>query len=267
MIRCFLFVFVFVIFCSSSFAQPGRPKPEGWQFSAGAALLSAPLYEGDNEQGLALVPDLRVRYDDWFYFSIPEGLGVRFRPTEWLEVSPLIKLRFSRNETDGPSPFQISGETTDLEGLGDVESAYEAGGYLQLRLRPITFKVEYRQGNGGHEGQMANASLGYGSNIAFVRYQLSATAEWASKEYFNAYYGVDADQSLASGLGQYEVEDSGLNSVGGSLFLFVPIFYPMTIATIFSYRKLQDRSADSTLVSERGSSDQFFAILSLSWAL
>lgn len=261
-------ILVFLSLCGlSGYSQPKGLKPEGFQVSIGVAGIYSPLYEGDDELGLNLVPDLRARYGDIVYLSIPEGFGFRIRPSSWFEISPFIKYRFQRNESNGPSPFQVSGETTDLEGLGDVEGATETGGYVAFHVQPFSLRLEYRKGNGGHEGHIASGSLSLSSNISFLRYQLSANAEWATQEYFNAYYGVDAEQSSASGLATYEVEDAGLNSIGGRLFLLVPIFYPVTIATVIGYSRLQTRSADSTLVEERGSSDQFLSLLSVSWTL
>lgn len=256
-----------LIFLYPGVAQSQKPPSEGWRFGVGVASIYNPLYEGDNEYGFSIVPDVRVKYGKHFFSSIGEGTGWKFQPSKKWELGPIARYKFSRSEEKEPSPFQVSGETDDLNGLGDVSGAAEVGGFLIYK--PFVFlssRLELRKGFGGHSGFLADSSVSLGQKWGPVIQKFGLSVRYASRNYMTTYFGVSAEQSGRSGLAEYS-PDGGLRSVGLSSLSIYPVKYPWTIVGIANARMLQHEIARSSLVQTRGRPQQYFVGISLSYEL
>jgi outer membrane scaffolding protein for murein synthesis (MipA/OmpV family) len=117
------------------------------------------------------------------------------------------------------------------------------------------------QGSGGHEGVVANTNLSWNGakRDRSLLYSAGVRATWASESFTNAYFGVNALQSLGTGLRPFRT-GSGLVSAGVNASLTKPLgrFGRDGAVTLFtSYDRLGDTVADSTLIRERGTRNQF----------
>ncbi len=231
----------------------------GWEYSVGAGALYSPTYLGDDEYRLMLVPDIRVTYQDKFFASISEGVGYNVINNEKWRAGPILKLDFGRDD-DGESFFSVSGDdTNDLRGLGDVDTAAEIGGFIEYNLKPFVTKFELRQALGGHEGLVADLGLyyktrtQYGQTPVFVSF--GPEIKFASEDYHDAYFGVNAGQSARSGLAQYN-PDGGVLFYGVTGSARVPMSDQVSAVLFAKYGYLGDESRDSSLVRQRGEEAQ-----------
>jgi outer membrane scaffolding protein for murein synthesis (MipA/OmpV family) len=242
-------------------------KPKDWQLTVGIAPVYAPAWQGSRDMALSIFPDLRINYKDSVFFSIPDGLGWNAVNQDGWKIGPLFKFRFRRQEDNGGSPFLVSGGSEALRGMGDVDFAGEPGAFAQYSFagNKARVRAEVRQGFGGHEGTVADTSIGWGDKIGqplttnFWLYSASVRATFASSDYTNAYFGVNAQQAAATGLGQFRT-GSGLVSSGVNASLTKPFgkygqFGALTLFT--GYDRLGNVVNDSTLMQERGKRDQF----------
>ncbi|MFN3700168.1 MAG: MipA/OmpV family protein [Alphaproteobacteria bacterium] len=237
-----------------------HPSAEGWNFSIGTGTIVSPVYLGDNSYQFMAVPNFRVTYGDKFFASVQEGIGYNYLQNENWRIGPLARYDFGRDE-DGRSPFQLNGrKTNDLRGLGDVDGTLELGGFVAYSIHPVTMKVEMLQGIGGHEGFIGSADLSYSGQADIsgqaVRYSVGPDIKFAGKKFHETYFGVNASQSAASGLTQYS-PDSGVLHYGFGGSAIVPITDNFSAVLFSNYRRLGDEASDSSLVSQRGSSNQF----------
>ena len=87
--------------------------------------------------------------------------------------------------------------------------------------------------------------------------QISAgpRASWASADYFDAYYGVDAAESAASGLSQY-APGSGMKGAGFGGAVTWKATDTISTSVFAEYERLMGPAAGSSLVRERGSKNQ-----------
>tara|TARA_B100000085_G_scaffold282074_1_gene309912 strand:- start:711 stop:1538 length:828 start_codon:yes stop_codon:yes gene_type:complete len=230
-----------------------------WDVSAGAGVLVAPSYFGDDAYQFMAVPDIRVSYGDTFFASMQDGAGYNIIHTAHWKVGPLLRYDFGRDE-DGDSTFRIGGDKTDdLRGLGDVDGSLEIGAYVEYDMAPLNLKVELLQGMGGHEGLVGNASLKYKGRAQLhdkaILYAFGPEIDFADSSYHESYFGVNSRQSAASGLAEYD-PGAGVLSYGIGSSAIVPL--TDTISTIFfaSYNHLGSEAAHSSLVEERGSKHQ-----------
>src|SRR5688572_13627398 len=112
-------------------ASAQESQDDGWQITLGAGGLYAPSYEGDDNYQLSALPSVQVRYGDRFFASVENGVGHNWINTPTLRAGPIGRVRFSRDE-DGDKTFAIAGDDTDdLQGLGDVDTSIELGGFVE----------------------------------------------------------------------------------------------------------------------------------------
>ncbi len=239
------------------------PKQSDVMVTIGFAPVLSPAWQGSTDYALSVFPDIRVNYRDDIFFSVPDGLGWNaYNRNDW-KIGPLAKLRFGRNEDNGGSPFLITGGSDALQGMGDVDLAIEYGGFVQKGFagNQLRARAEVLQGTGGHEGVVANTNLSWNGTKRdrSLFYSAGVRATWASEDYTNTYFGVNAVQSAATGLGIART-GSGLVSAGvnGSLTKPLGRFGRSGAVTLFtSYDRLGDVVTQSTLIRERGQRDQF----------
>ncbi len=250
--------------------RPAQPVPKAWSLTLAVAPVFAPAWQGSRDQALSVFPDIRLNYRDAVFFSIPDGLGWNLVNRDGWKLGPLVKLRFGRQESTGGSPFLVTGGSTALRGMGDVDLAGEAGGFAQLSFagRKGRIRAEVRQGFGGHDGLVADVTAGwsdrFGKPTAPWIWSAGLRSTFAGADYVQTYFGVTPEQALATGLRVYRA-GSGLVSTGANGSLTKPLGRAGRdgALTLFAgYDRLADAATDSSLIRERGRRNQFSVGLS-----
>ncbi len=269
-------IFISVLACAatlhcSAYAQnldepEDRGQNQGWQVSLSAGAVYSPIYLGDDDYQISVFPNLTVQYDDLFTVSI-QGIEVNAINSDHFKAGPVARFNFGRDE-DGGNPLGLGDGTDDLIGLGDIDFTVELGGFAQYSIGNFSAKAELRQGVNGHEGLIGDAELKYSSSFdAFGRsgfFSLGPKITFGDKKFNSAFFDVNAAQSIASGLSQYDA-GSGINSYGFHGSVVVPVSDRFSVIGFAGYDRLSGDIADSSLVQERGSEDQGMAGILLSY--
>lgn len=237
------------------------PANEGWSVTVGAAPVISPAWQGSKDYVLSIYPDLRVNYGDAFFASIPDGVGFNAIDEDGWRAGPIAKVRFGRDEDGRGSPFAITGRSDALIGLGDVGATAELGAFVEKRFgsrRQWRARVETRRGFGGHEGTIGDLSLSYQARAGRTILNVGPRATVASKDFTRTFFGIDAAQSLESGLAPYSPK-GGLVSYGLGGSLIHPLDRHSAITVFSSLEQLGGVAKNSPLVTERGRSLQFTA--------
>ncbi|MCB2108397.1 MAG: MipA/OmpV family protein [Rhodobacteraceae bacterium] len=168
--------------------------------------------------------------------------------SENFSAGPLVKLDFGRDEKDA----------LELTGLGDVGTSLELGVFAAYTMGPARYRVKLRQDvAGGHSGFLIDGDITlavYRSEDMSVAARISST--WASSDYMNAYFGVTAAQSAASGLAVFAAS-SGIKDVTlstGGEYRFTDRW---SLALNASFSRLMSDAKKNPLVSTRGSATQY----------
>jgi outer membrane scaffolding protein for murein synthesis (MipA/OmpV family) len=239
----------------------GGPPAKAWAVTVGAAPLIGPAFPGSDDYALSVFPDLRLNYKDKFFLSIPDGVGYNVVNTKTWRAGPLVKLRFGRDESGGGNPFIVVGDSDDLQGLGDVGAAGEAGGFLEYRGRRYGTRMELRQGFGAHDGWVADigASVRGFRKVPWLGpsfWSYGPRATFGSGDFVDPYFGIDAGQSAASGLPEYSA-GSGIVSAGFGGALVHPVNQRLAVTFFANYDRFLGDTADSPLITERGTENVF----------
>jgi len=247
-----------------SYAQsrPNAPEQnEGWSVSVGAGALLSPNYLGDDAYAVSVVPYIRVTHSDKFFASVQEGIGYNLIHTDDFRAGPLVGIEFGRDEETG-GPFRVTGsDTDDLVGLGDVDTSISLGGFAEYDMGRLTANIKLGQALNGHDGLTGELGLkykgvltGYGPPVI---YNFGPTLNYGDNQYMDTFFGVDAAQSMASGLENFN-PDGGILSYGLSANAIIPMTDNVTLTLFSSVNRLSGDAASSSLVQSRGSRDQAF---------
>lgn len=251
----------------ASAALPAEAAESGWSITVGVAPVVSPAWLGSRDTTLSVYPDLRINYGDIIFASVPDGVGWNAVNWDGFKAGPIAKVRFGRDENDGGSPFLISGKSDALRGLGDVGVAAEIGGFIEMRFgrtRAWRLRGEVRRGFGGHEGVIADVSLGYRIRTGRTQINVGPRASLASKHFMQTYFGIDALQSPRSGLPQHTARGGLLSyGIGGSVVH--PLDRRSAVTLFTGLDRLGDAPANSPLIEQRGRRMQFTLGFGYGW--
>ncbi len=228
---------------------PGYEDPKDsarqWAFSLGLTSGFTPDYEGSNDYSFGYGPNISASWRDTIFFK-GKTLGANLIRQEKLKTGLMISKASGRNED----------KNDKLKGLGDVDGSIEAGAFVTYRMKPLRFKAEARQDiASGHDGALV--TLSGGTTLPFEKPMISVelSTTWASKDYMKSFFGVDAQQSLDSGLKQYHA-DAGIKDIKISMTAGYTITKRWRIGGAIEYKRLMGDAAGSPIVDDR---NQFLA--------
>lgn len=222
-----------------------------WVLNLGLVGGISPEYEGSTNYGFGFGPNFSVAWRDTVFYK-GKTLGVNIVRTKKIKAGAILSWTSGRDEDDDDT----------LEGLGDVDSSTEAGGFFTYRNKPFRFKLEARQDIGsGHEGRLVELSTGrtLPFDVPFVFIALGTT--WASDDYMESFFGVNGKQSDNSGLRTHNAK-AGIKDVNISMTSGYKITKRWRIGAKIEYKRLTGDAADSPIID---SENQFLAGIGFSY--
>ena len=241
---------------STRSAAADEAFPDRWQFTAGVGAADVPLYPGSDLRRYRVLPLFNVSYGRFFLgdaeapgSSAGGGLGVNlYQDSHW---------RFGAAVSgDFVSPRKASNDP-HLHGLGDISATAHASLFGSYTLDWVTLHTHVATDIAGHgEGTLVGFDL-QGRYRPIERLTLSAgpSLSWASGPYMRTFFGVDAAQSAASGLPQFQAS-SGLEAVGLSLGAAYQLTGNWRLGARASFSRLRGDAADSP-ITETGAQNSY----------
>jgi outer membrane protein len=217
------------------------------KLSIGGGALYAPTYLGSDNYDADPIPLFDLRYADRFFLSTRDGLGANFAPpgSNW-RAGPVVKYRAARDQDDDAA----------LRGMGDVDAAGEAGGYVHYDLRPFTVGAELRQGFGGHEGAVGDLFVNWSTRLSdSLMLTVGPKATMASRDFTETYFGVTPGQAARTGYRAY-APDGPFMSYGLGASLRYKVNDYLSLGGFAGIDRIVGDAADSPLVDQAGSPTQ-----------
>ena len=228
-----------------------KPADRKWAISIGVAAGVAPDYEGSNDYGFGFGPNISASWRDTIFYK-GKSLGANLIRQDNVKAGLIVSRSTKRKEDDNDK----------LEGLGDVDSGIEVGGFVSYKIKPWRFKAEARQEvDSGHEGALLELSVG--TDLPFTKplVYVELATTWASDDYMESFFGIDSQQSANSGLERYNA-NAGIKDANISISVGYPITNRWKIGTMMEYKRLLGDAADSPIVDDK---NQFVVGISLSY--
>jgi outer membrane protein len=221
-----------------------------WSLTVGAAIFGAPDYEGSDQLSLSGMPlvSLGRRGSVKRFSSLNDSASFAIIDTGVFRIGPAAKVLLPRDD----------GDSDDLRGLDDVPWGIEAGAFADIYpVDWLRLRAEVRHGIHAHHGVVADFAADAFTNVMpNVRLSGGPRLALATAGYFDAYYGVDAEEAIDSGLSEYD-PGGGLRSAGLGGAVTWEATDKITTSIFAEYSRLLGPAADSSLVEERGSANQF----------
>lgn len=186
-------------------AQSEDAKQTDDHFVLGAGAAYGPAYQGADDYRLQPFPVLDIKYGP-FFANLRNGIGVAVVDGEALTIGGGVVFLPGYRRKDAPA------------GIGKLSDGIGGRVFANVRAAGFVATIGAIKGiSGGTEGFTADASLSYPIEVA-PRFTLTPTvaASWADDKHNDRYFGVNAAQSLASGLPQFR-PGSGFKDVSGAL--------------------------------------------------
>lgn len=230
-------------------------KSDKWSVVIGGGGAYAPDYEGSDDYEFQPFPFASIVYDG-FIFIEGTSLGVNLLSYEGLTAGPIARYGFGRDEDDNDA----------LDGLGDIDGSLELGGFARYEAGIWSAALTVTQDvAGGHDGMVAAISTGVAVPLAGnLRSSIEASASWADSSYMDSFFDVSRSQALKSGYDQYEA-GAGFKDVGIMLGLDYMVTEAIGVSGRVQYKRLIGDAADSPIVEDKGSADQFFTGMFLTY--
>jgi outer membrane protein len=230
-----------------------------WTVTLGVEGRARPLFEGADTLRFVPVPlfDIR-RAGTARNFQAPlDGASIGVFETQNFRLGPTFKIRLPRKE----------GDAAGLQGLGDVKYGIEVGGFAEYwPTQWLRTRGEILQGFHGHHGLVGSLSADVVHAIT-PQITLSAgpRARFESAKTLQTYFGIDAQQSLLSGLPVYS-PSGGFRSWGAGAQVRYELTPQWSTHVFVEYERLTNSAADSPLVQQRGSRDQITTGIGINYA-
>ncbi len=217
------------------------------RLTIGGGGIYAPTYLGSDNYDVDPIPLFDLRYADRVFLSTRDGLGLNLmeRGSNW-RAGPVVKYRFARDQDDDSA----------LRGMGDVDAAGEAGGYVHYDLRPFTMGAELRQGFGGHDGVIGDLFVNWSTRLSdSLMLTVGPKATVASSDFTQTYFGVTQGQSARTGYRAYTA-DGAFMSYGLGASLRYRLTDSLSLGGFAGIDRIAGDAADSPLVDQAGSATQ-----------
>ena len=231
--------------------------------AVGAATI--PDYEGSDDYDFMPLLMAKVNYKETYYAEL---VGPALR----LNVSTYPAVEF------GPILGYSGGRDDDVDNnavsrLREIDAGVEAGAFIKLPFKSVL--TEYDSASisaqflsdisDTHEGTTIKLSAGYDR---WINKQLSLGASistsYASDDYNDAFFSIDADNASRSGLNQYDA-DGGFKDIGLRINSRYALNEKWGVTGLIGYKKMIGDAADSPVVDDAGNDNQWMAGLGVSY--
>ncbi|WP_161785630.1 MipA/OmpV family protein [Sphingopyxis sp. LC81] len=234
-----------------------------------AGVLNTPDYNGSNDRRFLPAFYLRGRYEGFSFSTRGTNFQVdlirhrRGQKIDW-KFGPIISLRGDRTgsvkdpRVDALPDRKMAVEMglfTGVTKTGVITSAYDQLGFRLVATKDIS---------GKHGSWAASPTIDYGTPLSKRAYiGVSASVNFYGKGFGRYYYDIDPIGSAASGLPVYT--GAGRKATAGKYTLGMAGAYALSgdlrkgfvLLGGAQYGRLGDRFADSPIVKDAGSADQW----------
>ena len=230
-------------------AIPMPVAAEEWDFTFGLGLGAAPDYEGSDDYEAVPIPLMRADYGPRFIEFSGGTLRANVLTHSIFSAGPVINIRGERDDVDEDA----------VDDLDDVDTAVELGGFVEIFYQGWLGNLTITQDVAdGHDGLLVGLSGGFFLPLSpQMALTTIVSGTYADDNYMDSYFGIDADNAIASGLDEFDA-DEGIKDVGLALELAYEVSSRWGVTGTVSYQRLLSDAEDSPVVDDVGDEDQFF---------
>jgi MipA family protein len=252
-----------LIASTSSIAAGAAERSSGFSGSLGVGVASMRDYLGGRETRVEPAPLVTLQMPTRFGAFALDGKGLSWTPLDTGAFRAGVLASYDAGRTDeDPANSTYRPGSDYLRGMGDIDGAPAAGGFVQWTVGTVTADLSMRRvlGSRGRNGALADLSA---SLLIYSTSKLQLVAKpgmtWADTRYTQTYFGVTREQAGSSRFPIYRA-GAGIQSAQLDLIAIYALTAHWSVMTLASYHRLLGDAADSPIVQDR-SSPQFAAFI------
>ncbi|MBT6296269.1 MAG: MipA/OmpV family protein [Nitrospina sp.] len=225
----------------------GAPKKD-WSIMLGGLTFLSPDYEGSDDVKVQGFPFLDVSWRNRFFLNFQQGLGVNIIRNKNLTFGTSIGYYGSRKEVDNDA----------LMGLGDIDGGVDGRLFVFVPVGPISLTSMYRRDlSGNHDGSIFSVGVLYFKPISRkLRVNLQGRLNFASENFMNTYFDMNLSQASRSSMTVYDA-DAGIKDISAFNILIYSFTRHWNVVSFMGLSRLLGDAANSPIVKERGTANQF----------
>ena len=243
-----------LVMASPAFAQDDDGGSTRTRIAIGPQIY--PSYPGSDEYDVGpLFSFDRARGNEPFEFeAADESFGFALADLGGLQFGPVVNWEGARTAEDVGAA------------LPKVKFSIEPGAFVSYQLSDnLRLRGEIRKGVTGHKGWIGVAGADFimrdGDEWLF---SVGPRVTWSDDRYQDVWFGVAPEDAGPSGLPAYDPE-GGIQAYGATASFLTQFTPRWGIMTYAKYDRLVGDAADSPVVREHGSRDQFSGGLGLTY--
>jgi outer membrane protein len=235
----------------------------------GLGVGYSPDYEGSDEYEAVPAPFGRYVWGSGRYVNLggTQGseragrLSLNIVSRDWSEVfefGPLLQYRMKRDDDV---------DNSQVSRMEEVDAATEAGLFAGINTGPWSAQLAFASDvSDEHSGTVVYLKGGYRTDLSDkLQIKFGVSTAWASDDYMETYFGVDATDSARSGLSQYSassgIKDVGLNVTGNYQFN-----QKWGLVGAVGYTRMLNDAEDSPVVDDAGDKNQYKAVVAVTYS-
>ena len=223
---------------------------------AGAGAQVRPEWPGASDREVVPYWDFGFTTGETFGVGAPDdSIDIALFSTGDLSIGPALNIERGRDESDVGAP------------VGDVSTTVEAGAFAQYDLGDsFRLRAELRRGIGGHDGTVGQVGADYVARDADnYTFTIGPRLLFSDASFQRAYFGVSPETALATGLEPHD-PGGGLHAVAATSGVQYSLGGNWGLFGYARYERLVGDAANSPIIREYGSPDQFSAGLGINYA-
>jgi MipA family protein len=225
--------------------------------TVGVGIQRTPEFPGGEMDRWAPWPIIRFQRTDAPVrpIVIDDGFG----PISLVKVGPMslgphLSLHQGRDEEDVGVP------------IGDVSTTVELGMFAQADLSDnFRLRGHVRKGIGGHKGWVGDVGGDVFLNAGRLHLSAGPRLRLGDAGYMRSFYGVDTQQSIATGLALHD-PSGGIHSIGATAGALYRLGGGIGLHGYARYDRLVGNASDSPIVLNYGTRDQLSVGIGLSYS-
>ncbi|MDR6530214.1 outer membrane scaffolding protein for murein synthesis (MipA/OmpV family) [Caulobacter rhizosphaerae] len=246
-------------------ASPAAAEEDkAWSGSVALGAGMRPDYMGSKDLEASPYIAGRINYGAFYLDFQGEELKLNLSPIEGLAFGPTMDVENKRD--DGVKNAKVAR-------LPQIDDALVAGGFVAYSRRAVfspkdqlTIGASYLVDTSDtFDGALGDVSVAYGWRVN-SRWSLGASAkvDLVDKKYARTYFGVTPAQAATSGLAAYDLK-GGVRDVALSAKVTYALNERWNLQWLGGYKRLTGDFADSPLVKDGGSANQFSAAVAVGY--
>jgi outer membrane scaffolding protein for murein synthesis (MipA/OmpV family) len=217
--------------------------------TAGLGLGMAPEYEGSEDYVAVPIPYVNVAWSNHMAINwLGSKAKVNLIPSPVWKGGLIGEYIAERDDVDNDA----------VDAMEKVDSSLMLGGFLGFEYSNWSGSVEAMQDVAdGNDGAIIRLNGGYRIPIDQAwTLSLGVFTTWADDDYMQAYFEIDAADSVRSGLQTFDA-DAGFKDVGLNLTATYKPWEHWGLMGLASYKRLLNDAEDSPVVDDEGDANQF----------